>query len=585
MQADMVSALNASRLGKQAGMVSALAVLAFSSCFEVSPGSDMSPSSPVPPPSVEMRCVGEWRAVSVDKEDRKALSELTDIAVVKAAGKPQVPYRPKYVLTLSVGRPPQQIEVAVDTSSGSTWLLELGAQSFHGELQDVAFYRALESRTARFIEAAELSPRVHVALGPLAARGVDVVGRIIADDVQLADLRIPSQPLIIGEKAPESVKSWHLGGSLGLGLRSDASAPLVDAWRSAWMEPPDQGNASNPTDAAIQSQPLPKGGARGHHMPRPIISIWPQLKPITASPSEQVQATRPWIGLRLGLGSLQGVAWSSLLNDAAGWATDGYVSVATPPEKVTVATWQRATSLSSRWPGRLLVDTASPFLGVPARRFASFVLSLIPPHMIQYCWWSSSPASGLQVQCDCSAVVETRQVAVEVANIILPLGARELWQNDARGEVCTALLKALQEPIETWRLGEPFLRRHAVTLDMPRSRLGFSPPPLSGLGMTMKEDISAPSFSLRFPEDGSPFSQLIMMMFSTVGTSSFVPALTLAILAMLVIVSFLRSAGHREHRRHNMRVPWRPTATPSVGSDEECIALCRDVGEFDEPGE
>jgi hypothetical protein len=187
-----------------------------------------------------MRCIGEWRAVSVDKEDRKALSELTDIAVVKAAGKPQVPYRPKYVLTLSVGRPPQQIEVAVDTSSGSTWLLELGAQSFHGELQDVAFYRALESRTARFIEAAELSPRVHVALGPLAARGVDVVGRIIADDVQLADLRIPSQPLIIGEKAPESVKSWHLGGSLGLGLRSDASAPLVDAWRSAWMEPPDQ---------------------------------------------------------------------------------------------------------------------------------------------------------------------------------------------------------------------------------------------------------------------------------------------------------------------------------------------------------
>jgi len=53
-----------------------------------------------------------------------------------------------FAMKVAVGKPRQAVEVAVDTTSGVIWLMEIGAQSFEGELRDVALYRSLGSNTA-----------------------------------------------------------------------------------------------------------------------------------------------------------------------------------------------------------------------------------------------------------------------------------------------------------------------------------------------------------------------------------------------------------------------------------------------------
>jgi len=555
---------------------------------------------PVTPPSIQVRCTGQWEAAAVSRGLQHSFGSLTDAMVMDVASKGQPATTPMFAVSVGVGHPRQDIELALDTSSGVFWLLEVGAQAFAGEFANVALYRSLGSDTANYITAAELRPRVHLALTPDGPNAVDIVGRIIADGISVAGVGIPMQPLVLAEHLPQSVKAWHLGGSLGLGLRSDAAVPLVDTWRAAWMEPAELGNASTPAEAARKSQVGGPSSQKGQianlqlHITRPILSIWPEAEVISplvsTSATQQLQSARPWARLRLGMGSLPGTIWAPLLSDAAGWAVDGHVSVGGQPPALARSTkpgdaWARPPP--GRFGGRLLVDSTSPFLGVPAKRFASLILALVPPSIVRYCWWINGPASGLQVQCRCPAVGKMNQVRVEVGGLSLPLGARELWQSDVEGNVCTALIRAVQEPMATWHLGEPFLRRYAVTLDLAGARLGFSAPPPPGLDTSVKEDLGSQSIGFGFSED-PPVGlggQLLATFVSTLGVSNFLPALVLIMLSVLVMVSItvMRSRGLIWLHGRADQDGWRSVALyPACADEEYCTALQRDGDDYGE---
>jgi len=434
-------------------------------------------------PAVEVLRLGAGlQPMDVDDDLRRPLPSLTGATVVRSVGQASVGRghdpigpstrtpqpQPALGVSIDVGAPAQRLAVALDTTGGTTWLMRLGP---HDLADDVALYRPLGSLTARHVTASERRPVESVPLAPLAPRSV-LVGHVVADLISLAGVTVPRQRLLLAkrdERLPAAVWGWAVAGVLGLGVRAgacrNAAPPFLESWRTVWINGP-AGDAWDPVAAALQDEEVGDAGpAANQRLPPPMLSIWPEARPKVANAS----ATKLW----LGHGSIHGAAWTSLSSSAgAGWAAEGHVSASDVVG---------ASNVRRRWVARLLIDTTTPFLGVPARHFSELLFALLPNSTAEYCWWHQVAELGVQVRCECSAAARAGLVTIEVAGRALVLGAADIFVKPMGGdagaaEACVALLRPVAEPGDVWRLGEPFLARHAVTLDYGRRRLGFAPP-------------------------------------------------------------------------------------------------------------
>jgi len=416
-------------------------------------------------------------------------------------------------------------------------------------------YRPLGSSSAKFIEAAEVRPRVRLPLDPLRATG-DIVGRIVVDDVRIAGTSIPMQPLMLAEKLPPSILSWRVAGVLGLGIHSGLVAPLTDRWRAAWIDGPSEDTTKAGELQALNAtiaDHIPNGRLRS-----PVISIWPQR---AASWSDD--------SMRLGLGSLDSTVWSPLASDSDAWATTGSVVVDLGGGAVS----------GTRWPATLLIDAALPSLGVPAEHLHSLLRALLPESMQQLCWWRDDVRLGLIVQCHCDAARSVNELSIELSGKRFALSAQDLFFFSV--DCCTARFWPLKGPAGgPWRLGEPFLRRYAVTLDVPRQRLGFAPPPPSRLGELVQED---------FWEDAGA---VVLQPVAAVGDGinsvfhavvMYAPAEAFGVFFVLALIFMIRGASARVKKRwEDQADEWLPVATSDGEELEPCLPNKLELADHDD---
>lgn len=466
-------------------------------------------------PVLKVMRLTQWQPAPAKESERRPIVSLTAAVAVREAGSKKLTplAAPAFAVNVGVGHPQQNLTLALDTTSGTSWLLELGVQKYKGELHGISLYSPLGSSTAQYIEAAELRPRVQVSLAPVIPHEA-LVGRVVEDNVQLAGAVVPRQPLVLAERVPSSVLSWTVAGVLGLGIQSSVTAPLIDSWKNGWIAGP-TGISASPTQLALRDTSF-LDSAGTHRLPPPVLSIWPE--------AAMVSRTAP---MWLGLGEIPGTMWVPLSSTSAAWATDGYVSVAI----------DQGHQEHQRWAARLLVDTTTPCMGVPARHMARLVHTMLPSIAVDLCWWHATETFGLQIQCECSIVGHIHAMNFEIAGHWLSLTANNLFIADDSGRVCTAMLEPLSEPGNIWRLGAPFLHQYGVTLDSPRQRLGFAPPPIPDLSTVIQDihgtiglgDATSTAFHL-------PVSNAIIF--------SPLAALPLLAIASLLLLAHLAS-GHR----------------------------------------
>merc|ERR1712039_390363 len=144
------------------------------------------------------------------------------------------------------------------------------------------------------------------------------------------------------------------------------------------------------------------------------------------------------------------------------------------------------------------------------------------------------------------------------------------------GDQCTIRIWPLSEPGEVWHLGEPFLRRFGVTLDAPRRRLGFSPPPPQGLADLVDEDL------LQIDVVEQPHQQGFFREGSVTNSALlFIPVAFFAALAAHYFVATFRGAAGRWERREVTRHQWQPVPTsPHDSADELSSDSCSSEENF-----
>jgi len=497
-------------------------------------------------PATKVVHFGRWEPAAVPEAARRPLLTLTEADVAKAvnAAAPESPVPPALCVRVAVGHPAQLVTLALDTASGSTWLIDIGARIVQdGELRNLTLYRPLGSSSAKFIEAAEVRPRVRLPLDPLRATG-DIVGRIVVDDVRIAGTSIPMQPLMLAEKLPPSVLSWRVAGLLGLGMRSSLVAPLTDRWRAAWIDGPFDTTTVGElqTSNAKSAEQAPSGRLRS-----PVISIWPERG---ASWNDD--------SMRLGLGSLDSTVWSPLARDSDAWATTGSVVVDLGGGAVS----------GTRWPASLLIDAALPSLGVPAEHLHGLLRALLPESIQQLCWWREDVQLGLIVQCHCDAARSANDMSIELSGKRFALSAQDLFFFSV--DTCTARFWPLQGPAGgPWRLGEPFLRRYAVTLDVPRQRVGFAPPPPSQLGELVEEDIWEDTGALLLKPVDAVGDGITSALHAVV---MYAPAEAFGVFFLLALIFMIRGASARvKSRWEEHGDEWLPVATSDGEELEPCL--------------
>jgi len=404
-----------------------------------------------------------WQPVKAGKDARHALSNLTKAGVIqvgvnfgqRGTSRPSAGglEAPPLAVQVAVGTPKQVLTAVLDTTSGTTWFVDLGAQAVqNGAFPGVSLYRYLESITVQNAAKSEVKRRQKKSLGAMAP-GQEVIGRVISDNVQVVGDVVPWQPILLVEQVPDAVQKWGAAGVLGLGIGSDITPPLVKTWHTAWILGP-AGMASNPI-GLMASDPDARHGqvAEAHRLATPVIALWP----------------RPGSGrLYLGVGTLPDTQWAPISQLSSGWTCEGYVSVDDSRR-------QGVEKPSKKWAARLLVDTTVPCIGVPAIHFADVITALIPVDARPLCWWYEAGAPGIQVQCDCSVVSRTTPLHVQVAGRRFRISAENLFCKT--GRICTSLVWPRLETGEIWHLGVPFLRQVAVTLDVPGQQIGFAVPP------------------------------------------------------------------------------------------------------------
>eukprot|EP00747_Dinoflagellata_sp_TGD_P182138 gnl/TRDRNA2_/TRDRNA2_36253_c0_seq1.p1 gnl/TRDRNA2_/TRDRNA2_36253_c0~~gnl/TRDRNA2_/TRDRNA2_36253_c0_seq1.p1 ORF type:complete len:541 (-),score=62.01 gnl/TRDRNA2_/TRDRNA2_36253_c0_seq1:94-1716(-) len=406
-------------------------------------------------PAVEVKHYRFWHPKAALRLERQPMEYLTAAKVIRSFDRNEVKWPvPPLAIEVSVGHPKQTLMLALDTTSGTTWLVEVSAQTYADELKGVLLYRCLGSSTAQYVKTAELRPRVHVLLDSFVSNG-ELVGRVTTDTVAVAGAVVPRQPLVLAEKVPAAVRAWRVAGSFGLGVRSTSTAPIANTWHKAWIDGP-ASFYKDPMEEALRDTDdnvIARGGTSSGRLPAPVFSLWPTVGGGSNA------------SMWLGVGYIPGIAWASLSTAASGWAAEGHVGV------------QNAEGGPRRWLARLLIDSTTPFIGVPMRHFADFTSAILPSAIARLCWWHAPENSWVQVQCDCNAVDHGNEMRFEVAGRTLPVTAADLFSYELAPEACAALFVPLSEPDEIWRLGAPFLKRHAVILDVPRNRLGFADPP------------------------------------------------------------------------------------------------------------
>jgi len=127
-------------------------------------------------PAAEVINLGVWQPVKAGKDARHALSNLTKAGVIqvgvnfgqRGTSRPSAGglEAPPLAVQVAVGTPKQVLTAVLDTTSGTTWFVDLGAQAVqNGAFPGVSLYRYLESITVQNAAKSEVKRRQKKVLG------------------------------------------------------------------------------------------------------------------------------------------------------------------------------------------------------------------------------------------------------------------------------------------------------------------------------------------------------------------------------------------------------------------------------------